>query len=401
MHKKMDKNKFFEVAIKVLAAEANQTELKQLASFLKDERYKQLFNQLEKEWNKNYRYSENKFDYQSGLQKLRSKIEQQKQTIDEQRFDLFLLNVRIVQVAAVVVFTLLIISLVAVFDTSESQISRFAETIQTNNQTDNTRLILPGNREIEIDTKESEINYLKSKVKVVVDDEKEIDRHADGNRTAYSTIIVPFGRRSKVVLADGSIVWLNSGSKLIYPANFTRKKREVFLEGEAMFDVSHHDDLPFVVVTRDIEVEVLGTVFNVCAYTDDACTSTVLEQGSVEINYAAANLFKQGKLRITPGTRVQYNPNNKEITQQQVDTKYYTSWKNGMLIYKNGHLPEIVKQLTRYYNREISISDESLSDRSFTGKLDLKDDVADVLATIAFVSSLKVNQTDNHFYIKQ
>ncbi|WP_159517002.1 FecR family protein [Sunxiuqinia indica] len=396
----MDKSKFFEIAIKVLANEADKNEKDQLTSFLKVENYNHLYRQLEEEWDKSYRYSEKRFDYQRGLQKLKDKVKQQEE-IQSKKLILYRSNASILQAAAIIVFALLIFSLFNVVDSEHEEISRFAQSIQCDNSSANTHLILAGKREYEIDSKESEINYVKSSGKVIIDEKRAIDRLADENTAAYNTIFVPFGRRSKVILADGSIVWVNSGSKFIYPANFTQEKREVYLEGEAMFDVSHQEDSPFVVVTPDLNIEVLGTVFNVCAYKDNGYTSAVLERGSIEINYDSQNLFQPGKLKITPGTLVQYDPVDQEITQQKVNTKYYTAWRDGMLIYKNEYLAEIVKQLKRYYNCDINIADETLTSRSFTGKLDLKDDVADVLATLAFVSSIKINQSGNHFIIKQ
>lgn len=397
----MDKNKFFEIATKVLSNEANETEKSRLASFLEIEQYRKLFNWLQKEWQKNCRYPDEGFDYQRGLKKLRNKIEQKEFLFQQGKQKLTFMNRKIIQVAAVFVSVILIASFLYIFTSSKSEITHFAETTKTETTSENTRLIIQGTTEIEIDTKESEINYCTTKGKVVVDDEKEIDQNVTRSIVTYNTVIVPYGKRSKIILTDGSTVWLNSGSKFIYPANFSPKKREVYLEGEAMFEVEHQENDPFIVITRDIEVEVLGTVFNVCAYNDDAFTSTVLESGSVKISYDNKNLLKQGKVRITPGTRARYDPANNEIIQQQVDTKYYTSWRDGILIYRNEYLPTIVKQLKRYYNKDIRIEDQRLTTRSFTGKLDLKEDVADVLSTIAFVSSLKINQSKNQFIIKQ
>jgi len=119
---------------------------------------------------------------------------------------------------------------------------------------------------------------------------------------------------------------LNSGSKLVYPVVFAEKKREVYIEGEAVFDVAHMKDKPFVVSTKDFDIKVLGTVFNVSAYPDDKYSSTVLEQGKIELIYRGASILSQEKLDISPGYMAVFDRNQKTFEQQQVNTQKYLSW---------------------------------------------------------------------------
>lgn len=396
----MYKNRFFELAARFLANEIDQAAYEELNEYLQKEEYIRLFNSIKKEWNNDFRHSLLPFNYKRGLKKLKDKIrnKEKQSSLNDTKAVPFIW--RFVKVAAIVLLAS-VITIIIYQKREKSEILEFALNNQEKTITGNTRLILNGSKEIQIESDESEINYSAEDGKVIVDDEREIVQEADESDIAYNTIIVPYGKRSKIILADNSRVWLNSGSTFIYPANFLKKEREVYLKGEALFDIEYQDSHPFKVRTNDLEVKVLGTVFNVTAYSDDNYTGTVLESGCVEINYNTESLLKKASVRITPGTHARYNSREKKITQQQVDTKYYTSWRDGILIYENENLGAIVKKLTRYYNQEIAIQDKNLAQRRFSGKLDLKEDVSDVLKTIAFVASLKIHQSNNKFVIKQ
>lgn len=280
-----------------------------------------------------------------------------------------------------------------------NDITSYAETVDIHPDADNTRLILQGEKEVLIESKNAELEY-DDEGGVVIDKEKEFEQETTANEVTFNTIIVPYGKRSQITLADNSTVWLNSGSKLVYPAKFAGKKREVFLEGEAIFDVSHNAQKPFYVVSKDVEVKVLGTVFNVSAYPDDDYTNTVLESGSVELKYNSNSILKQSKITITPGTLAQYTPSSKTIKQQQVNTKHYTSWRNGELFFESEPLANIIKKVGRFYNVEIKIANPVLSKETFSGYLDLKQTATEVLDVIARTMELNITEIENQIIIK-
>nr|WP_321358570.1 FecR domain-containing protein [uncultured Draconibacterium sp.] len=395
----MDKNRFFELTTKVLANEANEEEKIRLNDLLSNKKYRELFNWLKTEWEKEFSSDSIQFNYAKGLEKLRAKIaESDKQNITTKRVTF---RRRFLQAAAV--FVLLLAGTVVLYQLKNNQptITDFAENTTKEISSGETRLILNGEEEIEIPSKNANINYSEEEGTVVVNSRKKIKQDLKQHQITYNTLIVPYGKRSKITLADNSIVWLNSGSKFIYPVHFSDKKREVFLEGEAFFEVQHDSNKPFTVITNDIEVKVLGTIFNVTAYTDDAFTNTVLESGSVEINYQSKSKIKTSKLKITPGTSAVYYPEEKVICQNKVDTRYYTSWREGILLYHHQTLNQIVKKLSRYYNTEISINNPELANTSFSGKLDLKTDVNEVLETIAFASELNIEIKKDQLIIKK
>src|SRR3546814_509770 len=160
-------------------------------------------------------------------------------------------------------------------------------------------MVLNENQNIDIAYNNSSISYSSTGEKIKIGNSQIVD---DNTRVAMNTLIVPYGKRTKLQLSDGSTVWLNSGSKLAYPASFNEDKRKVYLEGEAIFEVTHDKSHPFMVIAKDFEIEVLGTVFNVSNYSDDPSINTVLKNGSVKIQYKGnsiknkSQIIKQGRL---------------------------------------------------------------------------------------------------------
>ena len=203
----------------------------------------------------------------------------------------------------------------------------------------------------------------------------------------FNTILVPYGKRTDVMLSDGTHVWINSGSRLVYPAIFKGKNREVYLEGEAIFEVTHNADKPFKVLSENQEIEVLGTVFNVSNYPEDEQMTTVLKSGSIKLIY---NNDESKSFKITPGTLSSYNNKTSEIKKSKVNVDDYFGWREGYLSLKQQTVDYIASRLSRYYNVEIMIFDEKLSKETFSGKLDLKEDIHKVIDIISETTQMKI-----------
>ena len=182
----------------------------------------------------------------------------------------------------------------------------------------------------------------------------------DANKN--NELIIPKGGEYQVVLADGTKVWLNSASRLIYPQSFMGKERRVVLSGEAFFDVTHDAERPFVVETSRMNVKVLGTRFNVNDYDDNEEVSTTLVNGSVEIISGDQQAF-----RLVPGEQA-YGKEN-ELEKREVNVRLYTSWIDGKFLFNNTELEEIAKQISRWYDVEIFFSSESVKKVRFTGAI--------------------------------
>src|SRR5690606_32315945 len=142
---------------------------------------------------------------------------------------------------------------------------------------DNITLVLGEGEGVKINEETTEVQYSANGKKVTIGNTRSIDQKInDNDKPIYNTLFVPYGKRSKLLLSDGRVVWLNSGPKLTYPAKFEGKKREVYIEGEAIFEVANNEESPFFVVSGNQKVKVLGTVFGVSNYTDENSINTIL-----------------------------------------------------------------------------------------------------------------------------
>lgn len=168
-------------------------------------------------------------------------------------------------------------------------------------------------------------------------------------------INVPEGARIEFMLPDSSSGWLNSGAKLKYPAEFNSHRR-VELTGEAFFKVKHQDDSDFTVCVSDMDIKVLGTQFNVSAYSDEDYTTVVLKEGKVEINGRTAK-FRQ---TLLPGNKITFNHVTKSVDLVKVDPAIYSAWIEGYLIIENEPLQQVARKIERWYNAEIEIQDDVL-----------------------------------------
>lgn len=178
-------------------------------------------------------------------------------------------------------------------------------------------------------------------------------------------ISTPYASRTVFELPDGSKVWLNAGSSISFPANFDKKMRSVKLIGEAYFDVKK-DEVPFLVETSELTVNVLGTAFNVMAYKDEL-TSVTLERGKVELQIEGKTLGY-----INPGQQAHFVEGSNNLSIETVDSEVFTSWKDGRLIFQAEPLVNVTKRLERWYNLKINIHDKSLINLKVTGKIEME-----------------------------
>ena len=265
---------------------------------------------------------------------------------------------------------------------SNTEIVHFAQNLSDIKVENSTRIILQNGEEVRIEKKLSQIKYDEKGENILIDSDQNIVQKTDNTNSAFNTVIVPYGKRTQITLSEGTIIWLNSGSKLIYPVVFAKNKREVYIEGEAVFDVKHMNDKPFVVSTKDFDIKVLGTVFNVSAYSDDKNSSAVLAQGKIELSYTGASILSKEKLEISPGSMAIFDHNQRTFEKKQVNPQMFLSWRDGYLTLNREKLENILKKLSRYYNIEMVITDNQLKNETFSGFLDLKNSSEEVLSVI-------------------
>lgn len=204
-------------------------------------------------------------------------------------------------------------------------------------------------------------------------------------KVSYNSIVIPKGGEYNLTLSDGSKIWLNSNSKLRYPIKFSGKERIVELEGEAYFDVSKNKDFPFVVKMNDIQIKVLGTSFNVNAYSEENEIITTLVEGKVQVN----DRIRNQKEILTPNDQYRINKYNGNFTKTQVDTEIYTAWKNGRFVFQNERLEDIMVRLSRWYDVEVFFMNTESKNIKFSGDLTRYEDFNSVLEMIEFTDKVK------------
>ncbi len=184
----------------------------------------------------------------------------------------------------------------------------------------------------------------------------------------YFTSIAPKGSVSQLVLPDNSIVYLNAGSQLKYAIEGQNGKREVFLDGEAWFDVTKNEKKPFVVHTPFYDVNVTGTQFNVKAYKTDDEITTTLEEGSVQIT-SSDNLKLAENTVLRPEEQLVYSTQKKTINVKDVETRMFTAWKDNKLIFINMNLKELIVLLERKYGVDIKVTDNVILNYHYDGTI--------------------------------
>jgi len=196
----------------------------------------------------------------------------------------------------------------------------------------------------------------------------------ENEKPLQNRLEVPFKTTYKVVLQDGTRVWLNAGSTLDFPSEFSSRERKVQLSGEAYFEVTHNDKKKFVVETNGMSVQVLGTTFNVKAYKDESVIYTTLMEGSVSVKDKSGRILK-----IVPGEQAAYDRDQNEMVMRFVDTSLYTSWKEGSFDFENAPLDDILRRVGRWYGLDIVYLRPNLKSTVFSGKMKMYDSVEDVL----------------------
>lgn len=219
-------------------------------------------------------------------------------------------------------------------------------------------------------------------------------------RLEYNMLKVPYGRTFKLVLSDGTKIQLNSGSSLRYPIQFvTGKNRIVYLQGEAYFEVAKDKNHPFEVKADQLNIQVLGTKFNVSAYKDDKQSHIVLVEGAVSLS-SAVEPGEKSVLR--PGFKGAVNNETPDsIFIKKVDIKRYTDWLSGGIVFRDTAFDEIIRTLSRNYNVVIESNYNSLNAKKFTASFNKNiEGIDDILESIAEIYPFTYSRSGNKISIK-
>lgn len=277
---------------------------------------------------------------------------------------------------------------------TRSQIENIAKpTIETKD----IQLVLSGNQHIAVKGNSTEIKYNEKGEAEISSPhtEETIEQDSLQQVSEYNQVIIPKGKSSSLILSDGTQIWLNASSRIVYPPVFEENKREIYLEGEAFLDVAPDKNKPFIVKTNQIEMEVLGTSFNISAYEQEYTQTIVLVSGSVKVK--TPNFEKNGEVILSPNQLFRFREDNKTEVQT-VNTARYISWKDGYYICEKDPLALIFKRLSNYYGIEI-VYDKKVGEMKYSGKLDLKESPERVLEGLMNTAAISYKKEREIHYL--
>jgi transmembrane sensor len=241
----------------------------------------------------------------------------------------------------------------------------------------------------------------------------------------YNETVVPAGQKGRLILSDGTKISLNSGTRIKYPSNFDQKTRDVYLQGEAYFEVAHNKSKPFFVHSGKMTVKVLGTSFNVKSYPEENKIETTLVSGSVEIFETKQN--QSNKIStLQPNQQAVYDKTNgkvsikefenNQLSETKIQPKQIVSqtlkvtktsprietiieWKDQKLIFEDETLDQMAQKLTRWYGKSVHIGSEGLKFNRYSGKFIYNETIYQVLEVISLTTDIKYYEKDHEIYI--
>lgn len=266
-----------------------------------------------------------------------------------------------------------------------------------------SRLLLTNGTAVDLENKNSKI-ALSTDKQIIIDNNEVIDlsKTSSVEETKMNEVVIPFGKKSLLILEDGTVVWLNAGSKFAFPTKFTGKKREVYLEGEAYFEVAENKEIPFYVHTQELDVHVLGTKFNISAYPSDVKVETFLIEGKLAISEQNELSFLKDEIILAPSQKASYNKEENTIdVSEERDIEFAIAWTEGWFKFKQQNLDEVLHKLHRYYNVEFLYTVKSSKIDLITGKLDLKESIEKVMIALADVANIQYQIDNDKIYIRK
>lgn len=259
-------------------------------------------------------------------------------------------------------------------------------------------LVLEDGKKVDL-TKKNNKEITQSGAIIKVDEQELVYKVHDSvkyrqSEEKYNTIVIPKAGEYSFTLADGTRVWVNSDTKLKYPVKFIGNKRLVYLEGEAYFEVTKDKSKPFIVKTfSGMEVEVLGTKFNVDAYKENEKIKTTLISGKVRVSKD-----KESSI-LKPNQQAIYERISNKIVKKEVEAYRYIAWKDGKFLFENERLEDIMIKLSRWYDVEVFFMNQEVMDFHFTGDMERYGDISTILRMIEKSTNIKFRIKNNTIII--
>jgi hypothetical protein len=277
--------------------------------------------------------------------------------------------------------------------TKDTEINYADYQVINRQQMPNDILIVTDNRQMKVEGDHPQVSYDAAGVLSVNNQIQKTEEPAKNqdSKVILNRMDVPFGKQTQLQLSDGTVLWINAGTTIVYPSVFSGEKREIYVDGEIYAAVQPDADKPFIVKTEGLEICVHGTEFNLSAYTKDNLKQVVLVSGSVEVKQDNDNL------QMTPNQSFTVTENGNSL--KTVDTEIYTSWRNGVYIFEDETIEVILLKLARYYNVTMILPQQPSGIVCF-GKLKLKDDLPALLNALSQIALFNFAIKDNQYRIQ-
>jgi len=256
------------------------------------------------------------------------------------------------------------------------------------------QLVLPDKKQVELSNLAEVKLNTKGDVEINLPKGDHITFEINDSDKNMCQLIVPGGKRAYLVLRDGTRVSVHPGSKVVFPIQFESNRRRVYLEGEAFLDVTKNPKKPFFVQTKQMEVSVLGTSFNVMAYPKQNIQSVVLVTGHVKVKSDNGE-----ERRIEPNQCYTFDKNALVDKIETVSTEEYTSWKDGVLNFSSEPLSLILEKISNYYNVKLHYDAMKVSSIKLSGKLDLNNSIDGTLKVLATAAPIEIKNVNSQISV--
>ncbi|MDD4190988.1 MAG: FecR domain-containing protein [Mangrovibacterium sp.] len=299
---------------------------------------------------------------------------------------------------AAVILVIFSVGAFLVYEFSGNSYRKFMNSRMT--ESDQALIVLSDGSKRVLENNDSYIEYQNKEVIIrndKVQEEKVINK-ANDESSLLNQVVVPYGQRHTIRLSDGTIVQLNSGSKLVFPAVFHGRKREVYLTGEGFFDVRKNAEAPFIVKTGYIDVKALGTTFNVSVYDDEKRAVAVLVEGKVRVSQKDKVIDNEEHV-LNPGQACFYSVSDRKSVVKDVDVTDYTCWTEGLFQFKDLALVDVVRRVRKYYNTPVQIEGEQFAKTLISGKLVLSDHIEEVMRYLSRTMEGRYSKGQNGIYV--
>ena len=226
------------------------------------------------------------------------------------------------------------------------------------------------------------------------------DRLSVPEQADWLELKVPYGQTDELVLADGTRLHLNAGTRVTYPSAFLGSERRVFIEGEVFAEVARNPEQPFIIASGDVDVKVLGTTFNFKAYDNTECVELILLEGAVQVDIDASTRTKQ--IQLHPGEMVQYDRKSGEIEMKDFQPHLYKGFHDdGSIHFFNLRLSDIASDLERLFGVKVVLLDEKLADTRYFAWFSNNETLDQILDGINVDGRMKFRKKDNVIYISK